>query len=104
MVLGKRALPNTMEGTKFVPPIVSCSPPPMASMSPPPLPDDSEGKPSDIVEFSFNGLGHDEIGIGQSDLNGEVNEELDYDTFSGLDNDNYDVTGMAGFYLGKGRI
>ena len=85
-----------MEGTKFVPPIVSCSPPPMSSMSPPPLPDESEGKSLDIAEFSFNGLNHDEAEIGQSDLNGESMEELDYDTFGGLDNDGYDVTGMVG--------
>ena len=84
-----------MEGTKFVPPIVSCSPPPMSSMSPPPLPDESEGKSLDIAEFNFNGLNHDEAEIGQSDLNGESMEELDYDTFGGLDNDGYDVTGMV---------
>ena len=67
----------------------------MASMSPPPLPDDSEEKPSGIVGFSFNGICHDEIGIGESDINGDIIEEHDYDSFSGLDNDNYDVTGMA---------
>jgi hypothetical protein len=83
-----------MEGTKFVPPIVSCSPPPLSPLSPPPLPDDSEGRPSDIGGFSFNSLNHEEIRIGQSDLNTDAIEDLDYDGFSGLDNDEYDLTGM----------
>ena len=86
-----------MEGTKFVPPIVSCSPPPLAPLSPPPLPDDSEGRPPDIGGFSFNSLNDDEIG--QSGLNTDVIEELDYDGFSALDNDDYDVTGIGKYKI-----
>ena len=55
-----------MDGTKFVPPILSCSPPPLATLSPPPLPDDTEGRTSDVGGFSFNTLNHEEIIIGQS--------------------------------------
>ena len=87
-----------MDGTKFVPPIVSCSPPPLAPLSPPPLPDDSEGRTSDIGGFSFNSLNHEEIIIGQSDLNTDAIEDLDYDGFSGLGNDEYDLTGMNKYY------
>ena len=83
-----------MEGPKFVPPIVSCSPPPMASMSPPPLTDDYEGNSTGIVGFSSKGLPHDEIGIGPSDLSSEDIEEHDLDSFGGINNGDYDVTGI----------
>ena len=82
-----------MEGTKFVPPIVSCSPPPLTTMSPPPLPDDSEERSSDIGGFSFNAL-DEEIGVGHSNFNSDDTEELDYNSYGGLDNE-YDLTGKS---------
>ena len=84
-----------MEGTKFVPPIVSCSPPPLAPMSPPPLTDDSDGKPPDMGGFSFNALDNEAIGMGPPDLNSGAMEEFDIPDFSSIDDtDEYDLTGM----------
>ena len=82
-----------MEGTKFVPPIVSCSPPPLAPLSPPPMPDSSDGPPLDIGGFSLNSFKQVEVGIGESDFIDDAIEELDYDGTNGLDDDEYDVTG-----------
>ena len=82
-----------MEGTKFVPPIVSCSPPPLAPLSPPPMPDSSDGPPLDIGGFSLNSFKQVEVGIGESDFIDDAIEELDYDGTNGLDDEEYDVTG-----------
>lgn len=87
-----------------MPPIVSCSPPPMVPMSPPPLTDDYEGNSPDIVGFGSNGLTHDEISIGPPDLNCEEIEDLDFNSFGGLNNDDYDVTGMESNSLNEGYI
>ena len=81
-----------MEGTKFVPPMVSSSPPPMASMSPPPLADEYEESCTD-AGFNLN-MGHDDLCLSPPNLNDE-NENLDFASCGGLNSDDYDVTGMS---------
>ena len=90
----KRGLGFRMDGTKFVPPIVSCSPPPLAPMSPPPMTDDSDGVSPDMGGFSFNALDNGSMGMGPPDLDSGGIEEFDIPNFNDIDDtDEYDVTG-----------
>ena len=83
-----------MDGTKFVPPIVSCSPPPLAPMSPPPMTDDSDVVSADMGGFSFNTLDNESMGMGPPDLDCGAMHEFDMPNIGGLDDtDEYDVTG-----------